>query len=169
MSQEHFQASNWYKGINLVERIISSSFKEYTHEFNADLAQKKIQQWRSQPPFNSDIDSYFSQRLGIDNLNEAQLFYVLGESIESIKARSLNPPKWLIEFKKAFCRSDITNVQCLLPSKLQLNQSDTGFLYVIEPLLSQALEQLQQGIKTLVEQESNCIRSINRGSAKNKK
>jgi hypothetical protein len=46
---------------------------------NTDHAERRIQHWRSQPPF--ETGSYFAQRLTTDGMIEDDLRYFLGEPI----------------------------------------------------------------------------------------
>ena len=156
MKQTYFQTTDWYRGITLTERIASLSAvlnQMSNSEVNADLAQRRIQQWQSQSPFNSD--SYFAQRLATDGITKAELFRLLGEPIESVKARFSKPPAWLIEFEQAFSPSEPTNILRDTDSKLEPEQSSYGFLYAIEPLLSQALEKLHLEVQALIQPQSN--------------
>ena len=71
MNLPEFQVSAWYQALTLKERLASLravSGKIPNVEVNADLAERRMQRWRSQTPFTTN--SYFEQRLAIDGITE---------------------------------------------------------------------------------------------------
>lgn len=153
MNQAYFQAADWYHGITLKERIASLPSvrtQVLNVEVNAELAQRRMQRWKSQPPFSTD--SNFAQRLAIDGITEEEFLCLLGEPIEAVKNRFPNSPNWLTEIAEAFAHSDSNEIP--LPEKLQ-GKEVTGFLDAIEPLISQGLAQLQAGIQSLIQTHSD--------------
>src|SRR5215212_5511483 len=98
-----FQDPTWYHAVTLTERLASLRTVQTTRSHVAvaeDLAERRMQRWRSQRPFTTD--SYFAQRLAIDGIAEDELLSLLGEPIETVRDRFPVPPAWLVEFAKAF-------------------------------------------------------------------
>lgn len=149
MNQAYFQTADWYRGITLKERAASLPVvrKQVRNvEVNVELAQRRMQRWKSQPPFTTD--SNFAQRLAIDGITEEEFIALLGESIEAVQNRFPNPPDWLTEITQAFAHSDSSSTP--LPEELQ-GEEVAGFLDAITPLMSQGLAQLHQGVQTLIQ------------------
>ena len=83
----------WYHAITLTERIASlraAPRKMLDVEINAELVERRMQRWRSQPPFTAS--PHFAQRLAMDSITEDDLRYLLGEPIEAVHARFPAPP-----------------------------------------------------------------------------
>ncbi|MCP6757222.1 MAG: type 2 lanthipeptide synthetase LanM family protein [Fischerella sp. CENA71] len=147
MDRTHFQAPDWYRATSLKERTASLPVIGEKDEFLTDLAQRKIQKWQSQSPFNEG--SFFAQRLSLDNLTEAELLYILSESSESVKARLSKAPTWLTELEQAFSNYSSSDVLTRINLDSKLIESD--FLYAIAPIIHQALERLDKEVKNLLE------------------
>lgn len=145
MSKPEIQTTDWYQAITLPERIallkIQSRF-----QINSDLAQRRIDRWKSQPPF--DKDSYFEQRLATENISEVEFLRILGESIEAVRDRFPNPPTWLADLAQAFSQAP-TSEPIVWPDVFQ-NTETIVFLEVIEPLISQGRDHLHRGIQDLI-------------------
>ncbi|MEQ9671508.1 type 2 lanthipeptide synthetase LanM family protein [Coleofasciculus sp. G2-EDA-02] len=149
MNKAYFKTADWYRGITLKERATSLPLvrKQVRNvDVNVELAQRRIQQWKSQSPFTTD--SNFAQRLGIDDITEEEFLYLLGEPIEVIQNRLPTSTDWLIEICQAFVDSDSSSIP--LPEELQ-GEEVAGFLDAIAPLINQGLAQLHQGVQTLIE------------------
>ncbi|MCC5661572.1 type 2 lantipeptide synthetase LanM family protein [Nostoc sp. XA010] len=149
MNPSCFQTCNWYYAVTLSERIAGLNQvcqNTPNTSINAELAQRWMQRWKSQFPFTSDTN--FTQRLAIDGITEEEFLYLLGEPIQAVQNRFSNCPNWLIEIAEAFV--DFGSKKITLPEKLQ-GQEVAGFLDAIEPLISQGLAQLGQGIQTLIQ------------------
>ena len=144
MNKKSFQASAWYHGVTLTERIASlkaNPNKKLKVEIDTELAQRRMQRWRKQSPFTDD--SYFAQRLDLDGITEDELFYLLGEPVEALQERSPKPPAWLVNLAQALSAATNPNPESLpLPEKLQGKNVDL-FLYAIEPLIRQGRDRVQ--------------------------
>lgn len=148
MNLPEFQVSAWYQALTLKERLASLravSGKIPNVEVNADLAERRMQRWRSQTPFTTN--SYFEQRLAIDGITEDEFRYLLGEPIEAVRDRFSEPPAWLVELAQAFSRPAGSNQLPLL--KVLEDYETAGFLSVIEPLISQGYDQVHEGAQAL--------------------
>ena len=143
MKHPCFQAPAWYHAITLTERIASLRTvqrKMLNGEMNTDLAERRMQRWRSQPPFTTG--SYFAQRLAMDGISEDEFLYLLGEPIEAVHGRFPAPPAWLAELAQAFSRPAASD-SIPLPEALR-GQEMAGFLDAIEPLISQGRDRLHR-------------------------
>ena len=155
MYEQSFQHSEWYKAVPLSERITSlNTAQEETAkiEINTDLAQQWLKKWKSQSPFTNN--SCFAQRLAMDGITENEFLDLLGEPIEEVKNRLPDLPDWLEQLTQAFFHPIHSQAEVILaPEKLE-EQPEAGFLYVIEPLLSQEIDRLNQGIQKIA--PANC-------------
>ncbi|MBD2694676.1 type 2 lanthipeptide synthetase LanM family protein [Anabaena catenula] len=150
MNRTHLQSPDWYRATLLKERkerTASLPIIEEREKFITDIARHKIHKWQSQSPFNED--SFFHKRLSLDNLTESELLYLLSEPSESVKSRLFKKPTWLLELEQTF--SDFSPSDVLTRICLDSELIEVEFLYAIEPLINQALEKLDQEIKTLLE------------------
>ncbi|WP_414544126.1 type 2 lanthipeptide synthetase LanM family protein [Nostoc sp. CCY0012] len=156
MNQSNFHVSTWYQATTLTERLTSlhtAKSKPLNKDINTNLAEKRVQVWKSQSPFTNDI--YFAQRLAIDGMTEEEFKYLLGEPVENVQNRFSNPPTWLTELEQAFSRSTSSNIYVVPPSNLQPGTEATGFLYVVEPLISQGFDRLYEGVSKLLQNFSD--------------
>jgi type 2 lantibiotic biosynthesis protein LanM len=156
VNQTDFQDSGWYQAITLTERIASLSAVRNqipNVEVNADFAQRRMQRWRSQPPFT--IDSYFAQRLAMDGITEDEFLSLVSEPIESVKQRFPDTPTWLVQLTQAFSNPAASNPEMLPPPEAMQGQEADLFLYVIEPLISQGCNRLDEGIQALIQGRSD--------------
>ncbi len=150
MNKPYFQTDAWYQAMTINERIASLkriSAQTLNLEFNAELAQRRMQGWKSQSPFTTD--AYFSQRLDIDETNEDEFFYLLGEPIKNVQERFLETPNWLVNLAKAFSHPDAYKNKPLPPQETFQGKEINLFLYAIEPLIRQGSRRLREGIETL--------------------
>ncbi len=140
--------SDWYRALTLNERITSL---QLDHKRSKNLtnhnvpSNHKINRWKSQSPF--DKENYFAQRLDAANITEADLDYFLNESTEVFKTRCFDPPDWSLEIIQAFDNN--FSAHFLLLDNLE-EPGVAGFLYLIKPLIEQAIEQLNCRIKSLI-------------------
>jgi type 2 lantibiotic biosynthesis protein LanM len=112
---------------------------------HADLAQRRLERWRSQAPFRAG--SGFAQRLALDGLSEDDLLGLLGEPIEAVRRRCPAPPDWMANLASAFAGPSAPQpIPC--PEALH-DQEMVGLLGVIEPLLRQGRSQVQGGARAL--------------------
>lgn len=150
MNHSSFETLDWYRAVTLSERISSLMGlpnKASSLKVDADLAEERIQKWKSQPPFKTD--SYFQQRLVTANITEGEFRHLLGESLEAVRDRFPQPPIWLIDLVTAFSRTPATE-PINFPEALQKIET-ISFLELIEPLISQGRDLLSQGIRNLIE------------------
>lgn len=150
MNESTLQNAEWYQSITLIERIASLKNTQSISEINSDIAQRRIERWKLQAPF--DKDDYFAQRLATESISEEEFFHVLGEPIEAVRDRLPNPPAWLTDLAQAFSRTLASEL--MIPEALR-DIETIGFLQIIEPLISQGRDRLHQGIQALVQKYLN--------------
>lgn len=161
MSNKCFLSPLWYQGTTLLERratlntirnewpdLQSSLFPNLSVDKN--LADKRIQNWRSQPPFTND--SYFAQRLAIDGMTEDEFRSLLGEPTESVRNRFPVAPLWLADLSEAFSHAVATDAAS--PPDAPPDKKSAGFLSAIEPLINQGRHRLREGLQTLLRTSS---------------
>jgi type 2 lantibiotic biosynthesis protein LanM len=154
MIQTCFQSSAWYTALSLTERLASLRSvgpKTPNHEVNVDLAGRRMQRWRAQPPFTTG--SHFAQRLAADGMTEDELLHILGEPIEDVHERFPSSPAWLVGLAQAFSRPAPSNGSP--EPELPPGQEAEGFLSAIKPLMDQARERFHEGIEALVQTCAN--------------
>jgi len=153
MKPSYFQSAAWYKATTLTERTISLHAMQCASidiEINTELAQRKMQRWKSQSPFTND--SYFFQRLSIDGITEDEFFRVLGEPIEAVQNRFPELPDWLTEIALAFACPDFSSIPPLEGFEVP---EVVGFLDAIAPLINQGCSRLHQEIQKLIQTQDN--------------
>lgn len=152
MNQPPLQAPIWYQAATLRERIATLRTTQRTTsniEIDSNLARRRIDRWRSQPPFPTG--SYFAQRLALDSVTEDELLHLLGEPAELLRARFPEPPAWLAAIDEAFTHFASSDTRTkLIPEAMRRHE---GFesLAGIEPLISRGCKQVRQGIQTLAQ------------------
>jgi len=114
-----------------------------------DLAVRRLQRWREQPPFTND--ALFARRLAADGIGEEELLQLLGEPAESVRDRLPHPPAWLCEVVEAFSRSSPESVDH--PDLPPDHQKD-GFLWLATPLIRRGREHLRRGVCALAGREN---------------
>ncbi len=153
MKTSYFQSATWYNATTLTERITSLRAIQCDCtdiEINTELAQRRMQRWKSQFPFTND--SYFFQRLLINGITEDEFFRVLGEPIEAVQNRFPELPDWLTEIALAFARPDFSSIPPL--EKFEVPELG-GFLDAIAPLINQGCSRLHRKIQKLIQTQDN--------------
>jgi type 2 lantibiotic biosynthesis protein LanM len=152
VTQSCFHNSAWYQAITLAERIASLtnvSCPASESQIDVALAKRRLERWRSQPPFNED--AHFARRLASDNMTEDLFLVILGEPIEAVRDRIPQIPRWLNELAEAFSAPiSSSTAKIPLPGALQ-DQPAAGFLEVIAPLVSHSRLRLRDGVQKLVQ------------------
>lgn len=147
MIRESLLDPAWANGATLVERLTSLRLPESrpsAFELDTSLANSRLQRWREQAPFTND--GPFAQRMAVDKFTQEEFLRVLGEPIEAVHGRLPDAPDWLTELCSAY----------LVPTPdLGPNTKVAGILNLIEPLIRQNYARLHEGIKTLVETNSD--------------
>ncbi|WP_373534680.1 type 2 lanthipeptide synthetase LanM family protein [Microcoleus sp.] len=141
MDRQAFQGESWYRAIPLSERIASlgAGCKD---EFDGELADRRLQRWRSQYPLTKD--TFFDNKLALEGISEAEFRYLLGEPVSTLAKRHGKPLSWLEELDRAFMMGDRVSVA------EQYRAETEGFTIAIAPLVAQGKNRLRQGIAALV-------------------
>ncbi len=150
MVREYFQNSNWYRAVTLTERIIAQNTEPNQKSVNTDLAQRRLNRWQSQTPFNTD--SYFAERLALDDISQEEFFSLLGGSIDVVKESFTTTPNWLIQLNQAFLNAANCDEQFQLPKSIKTPGIEK-FLYLIEPLITQGYRRLSEEIQKLSQEQ----------------
>ena len=158
MKPAFFQNSVWYNALTLKERIASlRTNQKKTTNTNIDsdktLARQRLQKWKSQSPFTEE--SYFAQRLAMDEISEEQLLQILGEPAEAIKNRCSNVPDELIELAKTLFAPYDSQTNVTFQTEELEKQQELSLLSAIKPLIAQALERFNQRIQTFIQTQTN--------------
>ena len=148
MDELCLESADWYHAVTLEERVASLRADldvEHLGVADAELAEQRLQRWRSQAPFDSV--SYFTQRLATEGLSEDDLLYCLGEPVEVLSRRLARSQVWCKQIVGAFLRPP-SSTPLPLPEDIR-NQQTAGFLNLIAPLLRDALNRVQDGAEAL--------------------
>ncbi|WP_217210726.1 type 2 lanthipeptide synthetase LanM family protein [Streptomyces sp. AC550_RSS872] len=107
----------------------------------------RLRAWKGQKPF--ERGRLFAQRLALDSLSERDLLALLAEPPERLKARIQGPPDWLIVLRRAFTHRDSGVKPPPLLEKTEADHPLHGGLSAISPLLLDALDSLQERVRSL--------------------
>src|SRR5580704_14273262 len=137
-----FQSPAWYAAANLVERVESLG-RHSPRSVNTELAQKRLQRWRSQRPFENA--SLFADRLAADELCEDDLLRLLGEPVDATAGRFAAPPAWLLELDRNLgdAEEEAARVETWRDTEL------AGFFDAIAPLIDHGRSSLARGVAAL--------------------
>ena len=115
---------------------------------NSEQAERRLHKWKAQPPF--DQPPFFADRLALDGATEEELCVLLGEPIEDVQARIVQPPEWLLTLMQAFATFGLP--EQFEPLDVKGDHQLAAFLHPITPLLKQGVERLLAGVEALVKQ-----------------
>ena len=152
-----FQDFNWYKAVTLAERaalLSSSQLKSSAFDINISLAKRKMNQWRLQHPFDSD--KYFAQLLAINEIEENDFVFLLGESNKVLEEQHNFSPAWVSELKQVLSNADffnsISDISSILPKQQEQNKNwkRFWFLNLVKPFIGWARSRLRKGVHELL-------------------
>jgi type 2 lantibiotic biosynthesis protein LanM len=155
-----FTSPSWCRALTLAERgatLTSNHGAGPRQADNFELGRRRLERWRSQPPFTTD--PYLAQRLTLDGLDEERLQHLLGEPVEDLYQRLVDMPDWLAQLDEVFSDPalfEIPTPDDLEDDEFEANERETdeevlGFLNLIQPLIDQACDYLLDGVDALVE------------------
>jgi type 2 lantibiotic biosynthesis protein LanM len=139
-------APAWYRALTLTERLAAPPARTENGEVNAALAQRRLERWRSQPPFGTG--NCFVQRLAAEGLSEPDLIRILGEPVEALTLR-LDSPAWLSAIREAFSLP-ATSSPAPLPDPMP-GQESAEFLHAVEPLIRRGRDRLGREVTALAQ------------------
>ncbi|HKS26453.1 MAG TPA: type 2 lanthipeptide synthetase LanM family protein [Pyrinomonadaceae bacterium] len=152
MNQSAFQDPAWLHAVTLTERLESlraTRSESDRIEVDAELANRRLQRWRSQSPFTSDDP--FNKRLNVGGLTEQEFLRLLGEPIEALSKRIGDVPPWLREIAEAYSRAEGEDAS----AGPQKGKRLYGLLTLIEPLIRQSHRRLEEGLRRMVESSTD--------------
>ena len=136
----------WYRALTLTER--AGITDPAMSGFDATEAQRRLQEWRLQPPF--DQQYIFADRLAHDGLLEETFLSLLGESPEALAARQNETPAWLTTLLTAF--DDPTLWETIPWPEAAAEIPNLGFQAAATPFINHARRRLRADIATLQKQ-----------------
>lgn len=128
----------WLQALTLDER---AALPAPVEQWDPDLAAKRLQRWRSQPPFGDP--SLLALRLAADGLTEERFLQLLGETAESLAARCPQIPDWLEDLEEALESAESGGCW---PGK---EEERADFLGAASPLLAWGCRRLERGAAAL--------------------
>ena len=135
--------SGWFRATTLSERAAALAAQQGSASgarFDAGLADRRLQRWRSQTPFGDD--ALFLNRLAVDGLDEPAFMTLLGESPAAIRQRLDAVPGWLATLSRAMTRTAVSSLQPARPDQPDL----TDFLIAVEPLIADGEHRLREAV-----------------------
>jgi type 2 lantibiotic biosynthesis protein LanM len=147
MNSTTLLSPDWYRALTLTERLaeLPPATTRQEVKLDVDLAERRMKRWRSQAPFTTD--GMFAQRLATDGVGETDMYHILGERAEALKARFSETPLWLSELGEALSDSPPGDATALQEGGRK--EEEPVFLNVVEPLLRRGREQIREGARTL--------------------
>jgi hypothetical protein len=101
-----WESAAWYRALFLTERLAlpdrGSRSRVPGVAADRERAEARLATWKTQTPFRDE--AVWAQRLALDALSEAGLRSLLGESAETLKARTPAAPAWLGALRSAYTR-----------------------------------------------------------------
>jgi type 2 lantibiotic biosynthesis protein LanM len=146
MSEESIGSEHWSRAANLKERAFSIG-SERDPRYDLVVAQRRLAQWHSQVPFQSD--GFLRRRLAAVGLTEEQFLCILGEPIEVLERRLEEP--FVEDIQKAFDGHANGADSGVLPLSI-MEQIHGSLVRPFEPLLRLANQRLGVRIRSLLGQ-----------------
>jgi class II lanthipeptide synthase len=142
MSDDPFQAPEWFLALTLRERVVSfrtGASSAAPGAADAAHAARRLDRWRAQRPFGDA--AIFTRRLASDGITEKELSTLLGEPASAVRERCAATPPWLAELASAMPR----------PGSGEEQRSDDrpSFLQLVRPLLDRAVHRLRDHVEAL--------------------
>lgn len=140
-------STSWFAALTLAERAALIHAEQSSRRAAAptERALRRLQRWRDQ--FGDP--ALFAERLALDELTDDELLRVLSTPVEALPEQLHATPAWIGAIEQAMTRSE-SRYPIPLPELFQ-SQAFAEFVDLIEPLLSQARDQLRQGVQPLID------------------
>lgn len=126
---------NWYKALNLKERLTKLSPSSVSSPYDQATAERRLQQWKNRSTFKDD--NFFQQRLEADGLSQELFLYILGEETDDL-AKRFSTLNWVTELSEA-----------LKQERKQQQEGEPSFLVALSPLLLPRYDAAYTKIKDL--------------------
>jgi type 2 lantibiotic biosynthesis protein LanM len=142
-----FSDPAWYRALSLAERRPAPGAS--TPSTDPALGQRRLERWRSEPPFAEEPD-LFASRLAADDLSADDFLALLGEPEAALAAR-LPFPEALAALADIFATyaSGPGAELPLPPLDVVANRTGAGFLGLVLPLLRAGYDRLLRGLAAL--------------------
>ena len=153
-----FQDDDWHKALTFAERVSllhsNACLETSTSETDIFLvAKQKMNEWRSQPPFDSE--DCFAKFLAANEIDQNDFLDLLGESNKVLKQQHEDSPAWLLDLKQAFfSNSDFfDDISSILPNQWEKHENwqRFWFLNLVTPFIGLGRSRLCQGVKNLLQ------------------
>lgn len=150
----------WYRALTLTERLTllrtQAPDQRLIGNSDPERARRKLESWKAQCPF--DKESYFAERLAMDEMTEEDLLVLLGEAGSARQEHMHEIPDWLSELALAFespLSSEATDLFAP-PHESDENQQKMSsqyarsFLVAVYLLLLRGVERFKAGLFALL-------------------
>jgi type 2 lantibiotic biosynthesis protein LanM len=149
--QKYRQDAAWYRALTLGERSAllptNAQKRSSTAVVGDETAERRLRIWKEQNPFNED--SYFAQRLAMDGLSEDELFLLLAEPAEDLRARVPAAPIWMTELAEALEAWDAGADDALTLKVANASVQSNACFIILQPLIERAAKRLRAGVEEL--------------------
>ena len=143
MNETKLQGVEWLLGLNLQERRPSREDRRSSATAEQlERGQSRLQSRKGEPPLVSS--ETFERKLCVEQISEAELILLLGESAEGLGERISTVPAWLGQFNEAYT-SDLLDTGELVEEE----QAD-GFQSLAQPLIALGRARMRSGIESLL-------------------
>jgi type 2 lantibiotic biosynthesis protein LanM len=148
---QFWQAPEWYRALSLTERIgprdTGTRGLPSTASADADKALRRLQEWKSQSPFQQE--DLFEKRLALDSISEQDFLSLLAEHAESLRDRISAVPDWLAGLGHGFTHRRAFETILPLLEDARTNHPLDGCLPALSPLLQRGLSYLEDAVHAL--------------------
>ena len=153
-NQQFIEYSAWFHALNLSERnlLLQNTQINVSKKFDVDLAQKRMALWQSQTPFLTN--TYFNQRLAINEITQNEFFYLLGEPTELMQDTLEHYPNWLSKLSQAFYSHQSIELPIFTETR---HQGAEGFLNIIEPLIREGKQRLNTWVQEFIQNDARSL------------
>lgn len=161
LTESHLHNPAWYYALTLQERLTTLRAEggntAPTAPYDADVACRRLKKWKDQPAFHKNVS--FTEYLSTHNLTEEEFCILLGESIETVKFRTMSPPAWLLTLLQAYEKFSSIEGYTLPSLEQKQESSPSTQLYMlmetVKPLVKQGLDRVQTGIYELMVRQAH--------------
>lgn len=145
MTSDALNLPDWLRAMSIRERIAASIHGSSSDGPLADLAERKLARWKSQPPFTSR--NLFARRLNAQGLDEATLRRLLRESPKELRKRVAADPEWLTELVTAYGNSESGDQTAKYKAA---PRDELNLLGVVRPLIQNGMNRLDNLVHRLL-------------------
>ena len=157
LREQYSHSPTLYQAVTLKERIETLRNNRFTGrrtEIDSVLAKKHLERWSSQLSFKNNFS--FAQRLAIEKIEENELLWIYGESVEAVKDRFSRSPQWLEDFFQGLFYQPASHHEEIF-NGLNLSTEETLFISSIKPFICWRLDRLDSEIQALKIFDSNLL------------